>query len=129
MSYMFFEFWKHCAREIYLIIYSLGDVGSEGLKRAYKGHFDQCHGTSYRLLELKQKQVNFITISLEYNKWGCHQYPNKREVYVISHKSNADINTLNYVQKVGLKNKEFTRMIEHMSHTIKLLSVSNWSIY
>jgi len=42
---------------------------------------------------------------------------------VISHKGNADIDTLDHVQKVGLENEGLAGMIEHSSRLIKLLKV------
>ena len=42
---------------------------------------------------------------------------------MISHKGNADIDTLDHVQKVGLENEGFAGMIEHSSGTIELLKV------
>jgi len=42
---------------------------------------------------------------------------------VISHKGNANIDTLDHVQKVGLENEGLAGMIEHSSRLIKLLKV------
>ena len=47
----------------------------------------------------------------------------EREAYVISHKGNADIDTLDHVQKVRLENKGLAGMIEHSSRSIELLKV------
>ena len=42
---------------------------------------------------------------------------------MISHKGNANIDTLDHVQKVGLENEGLAGMIEHSSRLIKLLKV------
>ena len=47
----------------------------------------------------------------------------EREAYVISHKGNADIDTLDHVQKVRLENEGLSGMIEHSSRSIELLKV------